>query len=100
MIKITDINGWLKPPADYTLTKVEARGSFIVASYYKRLDPFDDLRWSTVEIYLTQEGREVARTEETKPDRVHPTVADLPYRDYWSEAHPSWWKRFIALLWG
>lgn len=81
MIEITDTNKWLKPPAGYELDSFDARGAYLCARYKQRQvlpDAQPAIGFSIVEIFLNEDGREVARTKWFETFTTYAMLPPLP----------------------
>lgn len=68
MIEITDINKWLTPPEGYELDQFDARGAYLWLRYrQKRFITGTLVGHTVIEIYLNDQGREVARLKHFDP---------------------------------
>lgn len=86
-MNIVDKNQTLEPPAGYDLCDVCAEGSYLRLAYHKNFEG----RHSSLVIYLTDMGREIARTieeyqepqSEPEPKAYAPIARRFRFRNGW-----------------
>jgi len=92
-----DMNQTWKAPEGYQVRSLFVEGAFLRVEYNQTRfheGTVTPIGYSVVNIYLNDQGREVARTEKFN------RLPDAPLID-WSDSHPkhkkklSWWDRLV-----
>ena len=104
---LTDLNGNLKPPANFALVAVKASGGFLVLEYAQAVFSGADLvATNYVSIFVNDQSREVIRTTWSVPvveqtmdwsmNAISQQAGHQPeplWKEYWNDITSLWRKR-------
>lgn len=93
---LRDMNQSWKAPVGYLVTGLHAEGAFLVVQYEHRDTQFGKTIMEYVNVYLNDQGREVARTEDSNSFLEMPE----PTKGSGGEKTVSWWESVMRILMG